>query len=38
MKVTFSSTHSAFSVKAPAGTLVSLTGTPTEAVDGVHNR
>ena len=36
MKVTFSSTHSAFSVKAPAGTLVSLTGTPAEAVDGVY--
>lgn len=36
MKVTFSSTHSAFSVKAPAGTLISLTGTPTEAVDGVY--
>jgi hypothetical protein len=36
MKVTFSSTHSAFSIKAPAGTLVSLTGTPTEVVDGVY--
>lgn len=37
MKVTFSSTHSAFSVTAPSGTLVSLSGTPTELADGVYS-
>lgn len=36
MKVTFSSTHSAWSVKAPSGTLVSLTGTPSQAADGIY--
>jgi hypothetical protein len=36
MKVTFSSTHNAFGVKAPKGTLVSLTATPTQAGDGVY--
>lgn len=36
MKVIFSSTHSAFQVKAPAGTLVSLGFEPTEIVDGVY--
>lgn len=36
MKVIFSSIHSAFQVKAPAGTLVSLSFEPTEIVDGVY--
>jgi hypothetical protein len=36
MKVTFSSTHSVFQVKAPKDTMVSLNGTPTEAGDGVY--
>ena len=36
MKITFSSTNNAFSVKAPKGTLVSLTGTPVEQGDGIY--
>lgn len=36
MKVTFASTHNALAVKAPAGTMVSFSETPTEVVDGVY--
>ena len=36
MKITFSSTHNAWSVKAPKGTLISLTGEPTVIKDGVY--
>lgn len=36
MKVTFSAKYSVFAVKAEEGTLVSLTGTPTEKTDGVY--
>lgn len=36
MKVTFSSTHNAFQVIAPKGTLISLSATPTALADGVY--
>lgn len=36
MKVTFSAKYSVFAVQAEAGTLVSLTGTPTTAADGIY--
>ena len=36
MKITFTSTHNAWSVKAPKGTLISLTGEPTVIKDGVY--
>lgn len=36
MKVTFSAKHSVFAVQAEAGTLVSLTSTPTEVGDGIY--
>lgn len=36
MKVTFSAKYSVFAVQAEAGTLVSLTSTPTTAADGVY--
>jgi hypothetical protein len=36
MKITFSSTHNAWSVKAPKGTLISLTEEPTVIKDGVY--
>lgn len=36
MKVTFSAKYSVFAVQAEAGTLVSLTGTPTEVADGIY--
>lgn len=36
MKVTFPSTHNAFQVTAPKGTMISFSETPTEVVDGVY--
>lgn len=36
MKVTFSAKYSVFAVQAEAGTLVSLTDTPSEVADGIY--